>query len=197
MKYSQNDEQHYIIDYFTRNKPRHGHRLLEIGAYDGKTFSNCSALLEAGWSGVLVEASPKMFSAMKANTKHLNVTHVHACVVMEPVTGMIEFFDNDQATATTLQAHVEKWKNTTPFCKMLMMPTHYNAILGEFGHTWDMVNIDIEGQSAELFLRMVGTMPNVDLWVIEHDNRQEEIRKALPNHSVLYENGENIVLGRR
>lgn len=196
MKYSQNDEQHYILDFFNRIQPRHGRKILEIGAYDGITFSNTYALLEQGWHGVLIEASPKMFTALQRNTAGKNVDLVNSCIVMEPVTGMITFYDNDQATASTCTAHVENWKGTTPFSPIQVMPVHYEAILSRFGRTFDFVNIDIEGQSAELFLRMFPLMPDVDLWVVEHDSRKEEITALAQGFSVLYENGENVVLGR-
>lgn len=54
MNYSQNDEQNVILKFFG---DKHG-RFLDIGAYDGVTYSNTRALLELGWTGVLVEPSP-------------------------------------------------------------------------------------------------------------------------------------------
>ena len=36
--------------------------LVEIGAYDGITYSNTSGLLEAGWAGLLVEPVPEFYN---------------------------------------------------------------------------------------------------------------------------------------
>lgn len=196
MKYSQNDEQHYIEHYFNGHPVRHGSRFLDIGAFDGKTFSNTYSLLERGFTGVMVEGSPTMFSALQRNVAGQPVELVQAVIVLEPVTGMIPFYDNNQATATTLPQHVEKWKNQTPFDTISVMPVHYNTILGKFGNKFDMVNIDIEGQSADLFLAMFPLMPEVDLWCVEHDEKREEIKALAQGFTVLYENGENLVLGR-
>lgn len=192
MKYSQNDEEHYILNYFKDFKGR----FLDLGAFDGMTFSNTHALLKQGWEGVFVEASPKMFTACQRNLAGYNAHLCLACITHEPVTGMITFYDNDQATATTDPAHVEKWKAQTPFQAITVMPVHFLSILGIYGRNFDMVSLDIEGQSAELFLKMFPELPNVKLWVVEHDNRKEEILSLAQGFTVLYENGENVVLGR-
>ena len=196
MKFSQNDEEHYILNYFNQHPPRHGHKLLDIGAFDGMTFSNTHALMKQGWEGIFVEASPKMVAACQRNLKGLNAHICQACIVHEPVTGMIPFYDNDQATATTSTAHVEKWKALTPFEPIMLMPVHYKSILSVYGKTFDMVSLDIEGQSAELFMKIFPEMPEVDLWVVEHDDRKEEIKALAQGFACLYENGENVVLGR-
>jgi hypothetical protein len=52
--YSQNNEQEIILKYFGDFK---GH-FLDIGAYNGVDLSNTRALLELGWTGVLVEPNP-------------------------------------------------------------------------------------------------------------------------------------------
>lgn len=193
MKYSQNDEQHYILNYFQDRKGK----FLDIGAFDGRTLSNTYALLESGWEGVLIEASPLMFSAMQKYLKRMNAHLCLACITVEPVTGMITFYDNDQATATTSASHVDKWQAQTPFSPITVMPVHYNAILSHYGTDFNMVSIDVEGQSAELFLQMFPLLPTVDLWVVEHDDRRAEIQSLAEGFSVLYENGENLVLGRK
>jgi FkbM family methyltransferase len=199
MKYSQNDEQQYIEHYFANREPRWGGKLLDIGAYDGKTFSNTFSLLEKGWTGVLVEASPQVFTALQRNTMHIkdNVTLCNSCIVLEPVTGMITFYDNAGAVATADESHREKWSTTVEFTPIKVMPIHYNAIISTFGNSFDMVDIDIEGQSADLFLAMFPLMPDVDLWVVEHDDKRDDIKRLASAFDVLYENGENLVLGRK
>lgn len=60
VRYSQNGEQEAILKIFGESEGR----FLDIGAYDGKTFSNTLALIERGWSGVLIEPSPNAFMAL-------------------------------------------------------------------------------------------------------------------------------------
>lgn len=196
MKYSQNNEQEHILNYFVKHPPKNK-TLLDIGAYDGITFSNTVALLQKGWKGVMVEASPQVFTALQRNMEGLDVQLCQSCIVLEPVIGMIPFWDNAGAVASNNEAHVEKWKDHAEFQKIMVMPVHYKAILSTYGTDFDMVDIDIEGESANLFFAMFPLMPSVDLWVVEHDGRKQEIIDLCVGFDVLYENGENVILGRK
>lgn len=188
--YSQHNEEHYILNHFAGKTGK----FLDLGAFDGITFSNTYALLQSGWQGVYVEASPKMFTALTRNVINDNAHFCLACITHEPVTGMITFYDNDQATATTDVNHVKKWEAQTPFKPITVMPVNYQAILSTYGTDFDMVSLDIEGQSAELFIKLFPLLPKVSLWVVEHDNRKDEILSLAQGFTVAYENGENLVL---
>lgn len=61
--HSQNDEQEAILRYFGSTPGR----FLDIGAYDGVRLSNTRALLELGWSGVLVEPSAANLVSLARN----------------------------------------------------------------------------------------------------------------------------------
>ena len=63
MKYSQNDEENVVKNYFNGKIGT----FLDVGSNDGKTLSNTFALSLSGWRGVLVEPSPKAFSALREN----------------------------------------------------------------------------------------------------------------------------------
>jgi len=60
--YSQNNEQELIIKYLL-NKNMHSGKFLDIGAYDGETFSNVREIMLQfnDWSGVFVEPSSYCF----------------------------------------------------------------------------------------------------------------------------------------
>lgn len=74
-RYSQNDEQDFILNFFQGQTGRY----LDIGAYDGITFSNTRALAELGWNGVLIEPDP--FNACKLIQNRLpNQTIILAAV---------------------------------------------------------------------------------------------------------------------
>ena len=58
-KYSQFEEQDHILRTFAGlDSPG---RFLDIGSWDPITFSNTRALVEMGWSGVMIEPSPGPF----------------------------------------------------------------------------------------------------------------------------------------
>ncbi len=56
--YSQNGEQAHILHYLETMGIKKGH-LVDLGAGDGYTMSNTRALLDAGWTGTLVDGDPK------------------------------------------------------------------------------------------------------------------------------------------
>ena len=60
--YSQNNEEEVLLTYF---KDFTG-VLLDIGANDGKTFSNSYALISHGWQAVLIEPSQSAFDKLEA-----------------------------------------------------------------------------------------------------------------------------------
>src|SRR5271157_1849364 len=105
--YSQNREEEFIVDLLDAGK-RTGH-FLDIGAYDGKTFSNTLRLVELGWSGVCVEPSPTVFPALlKLHAGNERITLVNAAVTA--ANGFIDFWDaGGDAISTTDQAHRAKW----------------------------------------------------------------------------------------
>lgn len=72
-RYSQNDEQDVILRFFGKRVGK----FLDIGAFDGITFSNTRALAELGWSGVMVEPNPfsltKLINSVKCFDKRVNI----------------------------------------------------------------------------------------------------------------------------
>jgi FkbM family methyltransferase len=76
--YSQNNEDEIVAKFFADAKFGECN-LLDVGANDGKTFSNSLYLIEQGWSGVLLEPSPKAFALLEEqhhgneNVKLINV----------------------------------------------------------------------------------------------------------------------------
>jgi len=191
MKYSQNNEEHFILKCFENIN---NGKLLDIGAYDGITFSNVRKLLELGWEGILIEASPKVFTLLQENTKKLNVELINACII-DNKEELIDFYDNDQATATYEMDNYNKWKNKTPFTKIHMNTCNYQKILLKFGHHYDFVNIDVEGGSVRLFLKLFLLMPTVKCWCVEHDGNIDLIKSYIGDkYKIVHQNGENLII---
>lgn len=191
MSYSQNDEERIILNYFEGVTGR----LLDIGAYDGRTFSNSLALLERGWHGVLIEASPKVFTHLMTNTAHVSVDLVNACVVPDEL-DLVTFYDNDGAVATMNEANHERWKAKTDFKAITVMTTNVSRLLKRFGTSYEMVNIDVEGGSVDLFEELMPRLPDVRCWIVEHDGMMERCTQLMEGWKVAYSNGENIIFTR-
>lgn len=189
--YSQNKEEQFILSHFAERKGK----LLDIGAYDGKTFSNSLALLHKGWEGILIEASPTVFYRLIDNVSHLNVKLINTAIVCD-VEGLVTFYNNDGAVATMDEENLRKWQRQEQFYPISIMTCNIGRLAEYVGSKFDFINIDVEGQSASLFIEAYPLFPDCELWVVEHDNRQSEIIAAAVNHKVIHENGENLILVR-
>lgn len=190
--YSQNNEEQIILKHFR------GHEqgtILDIGAYDGKAFSNTYALIELGWHAVMVEASPQVFISLQRNMAGHDVSLVNACVAIG-AESLIAFYDNAGAVATPNVENYEKWKNAADFEKIHLMSMNYRRLLDTFGTEFDMVNIDVEGGSTELFVSLFPCLPDVKLWCVEHDGNDAKIAAMGKErgYRVALLNGENIIL---
>jgi len=191
--YSQNNEEEIILKYLGDSTGT----FLDIGAYDGITFSNTYELVKRGWKGIMVEASPRTFIKLQDNVKEFknNLTLVNACIVSDDQK-LVEFYDNIQATATHNLPNVEKWKEQTPFDMIAVMTCHHKTLLEKVGHMYDFVNIDVEGSSTDLFMCLYDELPDVRIWCVEHDGNDKAIIEKAKGCKVLLYNAENLILAK-
>ena len=191
--YSQNNEEQFILQYFEGKQPG---SFWDVGAFDGKTFSNTLALLERGWYGVAVEASPVNFVNLVNNTAaHADrLTYVFGIVLDKVESALTAWYDsNGDALSSNDQAHVDKWANIVNFTKMHGAAFGWRSLIPINPYP-DFINVDVEGQSAALALAMYREGLRPAMWCIEHDSRMEEITQAFVEYRVLVCNGENIIM---
>ncbi len=196
-KYSQSDEQYFILDYY-KNKPNG--KLIDIGAYDVFRFSNTRALYERGFSGILVEPQPANYAAI--NDHYLQEPRIAVLnfAVGEPA-GEVTFYEsNGDAVGTTDIGHMEKWKaGGVKYSEIKVQQRGVVDFFNEFGHNTDMISIDTEATNMVVF-RLVPDWfwQRLSLLVIEHDQCQQEIEdKLIPfGFNTLYVNAENIVMAK-
>ena len=197
--YSQGNEEEIIVKLLDAER-RIGH-FLDVGAYDGKTFSNTLRLAELGWSGVCVEPSPSVFPALlKLHSGNERIALVNAAVV--PKNGFVEFWDSGgDAISTTDVAHREKWKAgyKVNYAKMLVYGITFADLFGQFGTVFDFINLDVEGVSAAMFgLLPLQTLEKCRVICVEHDGKLNEIQALASRYNFRYvhHNGENLILCR-
>ena len=194
MSYSQNSEEQHIA----RIVGDHPGRFLDIGAYNPKLFSNTRALYERGWSGVMVEASPGPFmDLMGEYGKCDRVELVCAAVAMER--GLLRFQHSEAGVSTSDESHYQKWRDKATFeGPFFAAAITFGDLLRCFGSDFDFVNIDVEGQSADCFLKALESNLRPKCWCIEHDGRHAELTPiAILNGYVQYHlNGENVIYAR-
>jgi len=197
--YSQNREEEFIVALLNAEK-QIGH-FLDIGAYDGKTFSNTLRLVELGWSGVCVEPSPTVFPALlKLHADNERIALVNAAVT--PANGFVEFWDaGGDAISTTDQAHREKWTKgwKVNYRKMLVYGVTFADLFTQFGTVFDFINLDVEGVSADMAMRLpLQMLEKCRVLCIEHDGKMGEIQAYAGRYGFQYiwHSGENIILSR-
>jgi FkbM family methyltransferase len=202
MAYSQNNEEEIIVAEFERLGVKEG-RFLDIGAWDGKGFSNTFRLAELGWSGVCVEASPTVFPALiKNHAGNPKMTLVNA-VVAPNQSKLVQWFDSGgDAISSTNPAHAAKWEagwkvKFTPFW-VFTMPVL--TLFDQFGFDFDFINIDVESTNLELFLALPWkAIKQTKVICVEHDYHQNDMAQIAGAHGfrALSMNGENLILTRQ
>jgi FkbM family methyltransferase len=192
--YSQNGEQRLILEAFGG----YVGRFLEIGACDGLIVSNTLALTELGWSGVMVEPSPRAFMELqKRHGANPNLTLVHAAVGLDH--GMSPFWDDPTigGYATTEEGNRAKWQHLAKFQSPFYVPLiPISVILEQFPAPIDFLSIDTEGTSTDLFLAFPFATIRPRAVCVEHDGRIDECLAQAQRwqYREVARNGENLVL---
>ena len=200
-RYSQNDEQTYILNYFANHAPGH---LLDIGANDGQTLSNSRALIEyKDWSGLLVEPSPTAFNKLNSLYKDNDLVEcLNVAIANEK--GRIEFYDMEShlgngdtsLLSTAVAAELPKWAATTEFKKIKVKAVTYAEIVD----TYDFITIDCEGLDLDV-LRQID-LKHTQMVCVEH-NSVRDVRNAIIDYcgkagltKKIYECMENVIMAR-
>lgn len=137
-------------------------RFLDVGAFDGVTFSNTKPLADLGWSGVFVEPSPPAFCHLMRNyADNPRVQLVNAAVVpfadAWPTLLKLHCNTADAQSAdmlSTFDASLrDKWAGH-PFRPIWTSGTSWHELYAAFGNSFDFVNIDVEGMNLDVLKYM-------------------------------------------
>lgn len=184
--YSERNEQEIILNFFSSQTTG---RLLDIGACNGVRGSNSLALLEKGWSGVLVEPSKQQFDQMVTSYTQRGLinqtTLINSAVVPD-------FFDDNANFYDTQCKHqfghglgsfnlewVKQWvdhlndknpNNQYTIQTDSIKPIRCHEFFENYGNTFDFVTIDTELLNLEIAVDVPWrTMNNLRLVCIESD----------------------------
>jgi FkbM family methyltransferase len=198
MSYSQNNEEAYILDFFSY-KQLPG-KFIDIGAYDVFRFSNVRALYERGWAGVLVEPAPQNYKGIADYYKDEPKIKVLNVAIGE-INGEIDFYESDgDAVSTTDEDHMKKWGDAgVKYTKIKVPQVGVVDFFNEYCKDIDFLSIDTEATNIIVFRNTPNFVwEQIQLLCIEHDNNIQEIEEKLSNFGFItyYTNGENILLGK-
>lgn len=197
--YSQTGEQAAIlgaIDQPVNEDPHAPRRFLDIGAWHATDKSNTRALFELGWHGIVVEPSPgPLKELVKEYGLSDRVAVIGAAITVNGGTVQLQVTD-DAVSCRPGSAGALTWAKTGGFYGRLWCPSISMAdLFNQYGGNFEVVSIDTEGTSVDLFIEMlrIGVRPRVV--VLEHDNRIVEVAGYAQkcNYSQVLLNGNNIV----
>jgi len=193
--HSQNDEEAFVLAAVRLREPG---RVLDIGAWDGLTFSNTAALLASGWGGVLVEPAPGPFAKLLDRYgAREDIVLVNAAVT--PERRIAEFWEASGDAVSTLEMeHRRKWSDKVPFRRMFLQTLPLSELLGRWPGPYEVVSIDAEGTSWAIWAAMPFEELGTRAVVVEHDGRVVEVTTRGKNlgFRVADVNAENVVLVR-
>ena len=208
--YSQYEEERFILEAL-KDIPQG--RLLDLGASMPTKFSNSRRLIELGWEAVLVDCSPDAIKALATEYAGVwpRVKVVQAAIVPERANDghLVDINLTEDFVTTFDQATFDKWKGQVPYYgRMSAIPQTVDLLLyGMFREfrvwavpreAFGFINIDLEGQSVDVFHDVFRSALRPACVCVEYDDRLTEVLFAADayGYSLRYKNGTNVVLAR-
>jgi FkbM family methyltransferase len=193
--YSQNNEEQIILEQFGNTVGR----FYDIGAWNGVKFSNTYALLERGWSGVLVEPEPASFLALQSNLKTFGDKARLVNTAITPAACLSPFWDSGGDAVSTLStAHRDKWQpHLAPMRQYWIKTATMAELFDAFGPA-EFISLDTEGTNWELFKALPLAMSELKLVCVEHDGKAAEMQSHAAQWGwlAIHQTAENLILSR-
>lgn len=202
MKFSQNNEDEIIAEYFQDKVGT----FLDIGANDGETLSNTRALALKGWYGLLVEPSVEAFSRLEKLYPDGKQQLFNYAV--GPKNEVVTFYESgshlkkgDHALlSTTLESELKRWKGKEEFVKTeVKMITPRMMMEYSILKHFDFISIDAEGLDVVILRQMLPFTAKTKMICVEYNNDPEvkqQIINLLPEFKQYAINYENIIMVR-
>lgn len=185
--HSQNGEQKIILDYFGDFRGT----VLDCGANDGVLLSNSRALVELGWSAVLVEPAEIAFGKLKDIYLFQERTHDQILPVVKIINaaittqdGQIDFYSSGthlkkgdtDLLSTTRPEEIERWrKSGEVFTKTTVRGITVATLLKETGLTRaDFISIDCEGVDLAVLRQLDLTALGTRMVCVEVNNKDQK-----------------------
>ena len=199
MRYSQNNEQDIILQYFGSRKGF----FLDIGANDGITLSNTYALQLQDWKGVLIEPSEEAFNRIKVRygVQKFNVaigTEDGHCTFHEM--GNHLNAGDVSLLSTIKKTELKRWPGVEFKERMTEVWTYKTLLKHSPLKFFDFISIDAEGVDYEILEQI--DLKYTDMVCIEHNSNSDlfQLIKTYCNNAGLYKcllnNLENVIWAR-
>jgi FkbM family methyltransferase len=169
MRFSQNNEEDIILDALTGPPGR----FLDIGAHDGVSLSNTRAMALTGWRGVAVEPS-SVVDKLRENCRQLPGIEVLELAVTPDHSGPVLL--SESTLINTLRPDKFDMWPIAEWQKRWVPGVCLAALFAQVGYDFDLISIDAEGSSADLFrLLPFDKLTKLRAVCVEHDGHAVEL----------------------
>lgn len=206
--YSQNNEDEIIFDYFKVMYPENeGIRtMIDIGANDGKTFSNSLLFVENEWKCTLIEPSKRAFKLLHElhSNKPNVILHNFGFAMFNGTQTFYEsgaYRDGDDVAlySSLNEEEIQKWKHDVPFVEVYADFLTWFDFRRKNHDKYDLISIDCEGFDLTLLHQMDLNQLGCKCLCIEW-NSIESVKENIVDYctafgfTLLYKNPENLIL---
>jgi FkbM family methyltransferase len=180
--------------------------MIDIGANDGKTFSNSLLFVENQWKCTLIEPSKRAFKLL--HDLHSNkpnvILHNFGFAMFNGTQTFYEsgaYRDGDDVAlySSLNQEEIQKWKQDVPFVEVEADFLTWFDFRSQNHDKYDLISIDCEGFDLTLLHQMDLTQLECKCLCIEW-NSIESVKENIVDYcaafgfTLLYRNPENLIL---
>ncbi len=199
---SQNNEEQVIIDYF---KGQTG-TFIDIGANDGKTFSNTYALSNIGWCGILIEPSPRAFAKLKQQYEDTKGCFYLYNYAIGTTNGKVTLYESGELVhtgdvglvSTLIEKETDRFKRTVKYEEVTVDCYRWKTAINRWKFKkFDFISIDIEGLELEVLEQI--DLTDTKLICVETNGDQFKkikLDEMLKDFKVMYTSPENLIYAR-
>lgn len=190
--YSQHGQDRFIYETFFKGRTEPG-TFVDVGAYDGMTFSNTLLFERLGWSGICIEPLPTAFEKLKAMRSSICLN----CAVADaPGTGtliQVDMPSGFEQMYSGLKANfderhrktIEKWGSNRR--EVTVQIRRLADILTECGvKCVDYLSVDTEGSEWRILRTFDLEAFAVQVVSVENNYGDEKIRRHMLDHGYRF-----------
>jgi FkbM family methyltransferase len=197
-----------FIEKFFRDQPPLDKVFVEVGAFDGRHYSNVRRLHECyGWTGVCIEPVQKNYKKLVQSYRNTSVMCVQAAVGNEEklvdinVSTYPHLPDWGSDVASLLENEMDRWTKlyNAKWTKEQVALKRLTTILNENQvNTFDFLSVDAEAYGLEVLKGLDFARFQPQLIVIEYGSKRDEIITFLAKqgYSVCLDNHQDLFLAK-